>query len=104
MRAMKVALFGGISMFMVSSCSALSPHENFKGHMSGNVGKKIGGPSTLWVKPDRYIGAKQLPNGNTENEYKLRGTCRYFFEFEPETHIIVGWRFAGSEQDCAIVP
>lgn len=104
MRKIKALLFGGLLMPMVSSCAALSPHENFKGHMRGNVGKKIDGPSTLWVKPDRYVGTRQLSNGNTEKEYKLRGTCRYFFEFNPETRVIVGWRFEGSEKDCAIVP
>ena len=97
------ALLIGV-MVIVSSCAVLSSHENFKGHMSGNVGKIIDGPSTLWVKSDRYVATRQLSNGNAENEYRLRGTCRYFFEFNPETRVIVGWRFEGSENDCVIMP
>jgi hypothetical protein len=43
-------------------------------------------------------------NGNIENEYRFRGTCRYFYEIEPKTGRIVGWRFEGSERDCEIIP
>lgn len=88
----------------LSSCSSVTPHENFKAHMSDNIGRDIDSPNTDWVRPDRYVGNKVLPNGNTENEYKFRGTCRYFFEIDPKTRIIVGWRFEGNERDCEIVP
>lgn len=93
-----------ILMFLsLPSCSSVTPHENFKDHMSHTVGKRINDPRT-WARPDRYIGSKVLQNGNTENEYQFHGSCHYFFEYDPETRIIVGWRFEGSERDCEIMP
>jgi hypothetical protein len=50
------------------------------------------------------FNSKTLFNGNIENQYRYRGTCRYFFEVDPKTRKIVGWRFEGSERDCEIVP
>ena len=56
------------------------------------------------IKPKAFVARRDLPNGNFENEYSFRGTCRYIFEYDPPTRKIVAWRFEGSEQDCAIVP
>lgn len=91
-------------MLALSSCSALTPHENFRQHMRSDVGRSLDDPHT-WAGPHfKPISVRELPNGNVENEYEFRGTCRYFFEFNPETRIIFAWRFEGSEKDCAIVP
>jgi len=90
-------------MLMLSSCSTITPHENFKAHMEYNVGKNIGLPQK-WMGIDRYVGSKTLQNGNVENEYKLLGACRYFFEINPASKIIVSWRFEGGKKDCAIAP
>jgi hypothetical protein len=99
------ALMAAICLLLpsISSCSSVALHENFKDHMSHTVGKHIDDPHT-WARPDRYVGNKVLPNGNTENEYEFRGACRYYFEIDWKTRIIVGWRFEGSERDCEIVP
>ena len=94
------------SSFAIASCVffAMNPHENFKAHMQSNVGSSIDNSRT-WAGPHfKPIKSKELKNGNTENEYEFRGTCHYFFEFNPETRIIEKWRFEGSEKDCAIVP
>lgn len=73
--------------------------------MAANVGKRIsGGGHVNWVIEKYLIDSKVLPNGNIENGYLFRGTCRYFFEYAPDTKVIVGWRFEGSEQDCIINP
>jgi len=73
--------------------------------MEFNVGSSIDKPREPGVALPKYLlGSRTLQNGNIENEYQDRGTCRYFFEFNPETRIIVGWRYEGSEKDCAIVP
>lgn len=93
-------------LMSLSACiSSVTPHENFKSLMAHNVGSSIDNPN---VAGSTYykslVGSNSLPNGNIENKYRDRGTCRYFFEFDPETRIIVSWRFEGSEKDCVIAP
>lgn len=98
--------FLGVSLaWILCSCSTLAPHDNFKEHMQSNVGGSIDEPSEAGVASRKYLlSSKSLPNGNVENEYQFVRSCRYFFEFVPESKVIVGWRFEGSEKDCVIVP
>jgi len=99
---MKFLLVGFLGL-LFSSC--ISPHENFKDHMRCTVGESIDDPRSWgYPYPDRYLGSKSLPNGNIENEYQYIRTCRYFFEYDPETRTIVNWRFEGKESDCVINP
>jgi hypothetical protein len=91
-----------IALFGISSCGNLSAHDNFKDHMSSNVGKKISDSNTLWVREDRYVSARLMKNGNVEHKYRLRNGCWYFFETDVNTEVIIGWRFEGSEKDCVI--
>jgi hypothetical protein len=83
-----------------------TPHENFKTIMQNNVGKRADDPTSHVSRfpPEWVIGSRLLPNGNIETEYARREACRVFFEINPKTRIIVGWRFEGSERDCEIVP
>lgn len=101
MRALTAIVFA----LVMPACSAVwpSPHENFVAILKDNVGKKINGPGT-GARTDRYLSSRVLLNGNVENEYLLSGTCRYFLIYDPRTDIIVGWRFVGSDEDCAINP
>ena len=92
-----------IILSFFTACTTTTPHENFKAHMSSDVGKGIYDTHT-WARPDRYIGMTNLPNGNVENEYIFNGTCRYFFEFNQTTNTIVNWRFEGDANDCEIFP
>lgn len=50
------------------------------------------------------MGSRELPNGNVETNFSWRKHCPVFFEINPATRIIVGWRFEGNERDCEIVP
>lgn len=86
------------------ACYTVTPHENFKNTMSFNVGKKIDSPKVNWVREEYFTDSVVLPNGNIENKYRWRGTCRYFYEIDSKTKTIVGWRFEGTEHDCAIPP
>lgn len=104
MKSKFTLLATALIMPMMFACYALSPHENFKRTMNGNIGKKMNESSTLWIKSDRHILTRNMQNGNMEGEYILDDACHYFFEFNPETRIIVNWRFEGSERDCAIPP
>jgi hypothetical protein len=73
--------------------------------MGASVGKSITAPPrVIKAYPDDLLVSRKLSNGNIENEYRYRGTCRYFYEFDPSTKIILRWRFEGSESDCEIVP
>lgn len=92
-------------ILILSSCSTLTPHENFKAQREFNIGSSIDKPRVAGVALAKYlVQSKSLPNGNIENEYLGRGSCRYFFEFDPGTRIIVDWRFEGTEEDCVVVP
>ncbi len=90
-------------LIMLLSCTTITPHENFKEHMADSVGRSLDSAnwSKAYIKPTTV---RSVLNGNVENEYKWRGTCRYFIEFDPRTRIIVRWRFTGSEEDCTVVP
>ena len=93
-----------VFVMVVYGCGSFSsPHENFKSHMSSTVGKTISDPGT-WAQGERLVSAQALENGNEEYKYEFRGSCFYFFEVETGTGVIVGWRFEGSEIDCAIAP
>lgn len=90
---------------LLSCISSVTPHENFKSLMAHNVSSSIDSPNVVGSTLSKYLmESKSLPNGNIENKYSGRGTCRTFFEFNPETRIIVGWHYEGTEQDCIIVP
>ena len=89
----------------VSSCNLPDPHENYWGLMNANVGSKIDKPFAAGsANPNFLMESRRLPNGNIENKYKYIRSCRTFFEFDPKTRIIVGWRFEGKTSDCVIFP
>jgi hypothetical protein len=89
----------------LSACSSMTPHENFRMHMESKLGMNIDSPvEEAGINPARLISSATLPNGNLENGYEYRGSCKYFFEVEQQTYTIVRWRYEGMEQDCEIVP
>ena len=92
-----------IAILASCACGNLSPHENFKTHMSSTVGKRISDTGT-WAREDRRVSVQTLENGNKEYKYMFRRSCLYFFEVEKNTEVIVSWRFEGSEKDCQIAP
>ncbi len=92
-----------VAVLTSCACGSLSPHKNFKTHMSSTVGKRISDPGT-WAREDRGVSVQALENGNEEYKYMFRRSCFYFFEVEKSTEVIVSWRFEGSEKDCQIAP
>lgn len=101
----RVILIGAFLMVSQSSCGSVTPHENFTLHMKSKMGMNFDDPPRVTgINPERFISSKILPNGNLENGYLFRGTCRYFYEIDQKTRKIVGWRFEGSERDCEIAP
>ena len=80
-------------------------HEAFKSHRQLQLGMSIDDPNSDIVHyPQLQIGSRTLANGNYETEFRWIRSCRYFYEINLKTRTIVGWRFEGSEKDCAIVP
>ena len=106
MKAGLTALTTACLAALFSGCmSSLTPHENFISLMNHNVGDSIDDPRVVGSAEPKYLlESKSLPNGNIENTYQGRGSCRIFFEYNPQTRIIVAFRFEGTEQDCEIVP
>ncbi len=85
------------------SCGSITPQENFKRFRDANIGKSIDDPSSEVARyPQLLVGRKDLPNGNYENEYRWYRECRYFYEINPSTRMIVNWRYEGNENDCKI--
>lgn len=85
---------------------ATDPHENFKNIMAGQVGKDMNSPSARAARnPSNLRGTNTLPNGNLEEAYaKANGACRHYFEIDRATRKIVGWRYEGTRDACAIYP
>ena len=82
-------------------------HQNFKVQLNKAVGTSIDDtrPGT-WVDHRKPINVRTLTNGNVEYTYLyMRGrSCRFMFEVNPSTRIIVNVRFEGKESDCVINP
>jgi hypothetical protein len=89
-----------------ASPSELS-HQNFKEAMQLQVGRSIEDRYLSRNRyPARHVASKALLNGNTEEEfYAGHGLrCRVFFEIDNKAGKIVGWRYEGTKEDCAIPP
>ncbi len=102
--AVFLALVANVSL---TACASDLAHRNFKNIMQLEVGKPIDHPYiTRNEYPSRRVASRVLPNGNTEEEFKSgRGLrCRVFFEIDNKAQKIVGWRYEGGQEDCAIVP
>jgi hypothetical protein len=94
-----------ILTLLAIGCLGITPHENFKAHLRGEIGRGMdNAPSYSWRNEKDKIDSKVLPNGNIENKYKYQGSCVYYFEVDPKTRKIVGTRFEGSEKDCVVNP
>lgn len=105
----------GLSLIVLSvllvtsslSCATVSPHQNFKDQLQKAVGTNIDDvyPGSWRYRRDP-IEVRTLKNGNVEYTYLyMRGrSCKFMFEVNPSTSIIVDTRFEGKEFDCVINP
>jgi len=93
----------GLVLLLIVGCTILTPHENFVQHHLANVGQTIEA-----LRPAGYardvIDVTSLPNGNIAYRYRYVRSCRYIYEVDPKTNIIVAARWEGSEKDCVIAP
>lgn len=107
---MKV-VFIGLSIIL-SSCALLVDTSDEARHLSwvksltATVGKSMfncAGDGWCYQFRDidgRFQSDKKLDNGNREADYYWFPSkkCHYFFEYEPESGLIVGFRYEESEQ------
>lgn len=96
-----------LCIFILDGCAffAGSPHQNFVDHLNATVGKSIDEiPPYQLPHPEDLLESKLLGNGNTENKYKYRGTCRYILEINPQSRKIVNARYEGKDEDCYVNP
>lgn len=73
--------------------------------MESQIGKGNMHDCRLWIclkrKENLFLGDRALPNGNLEAGFidgHNQPKCRYYFEYEPKTGAIVGFRFEESER------
>ena len=103
-------VFALICAVVISGCSlgAGMSQDNFREIYSGKVGRSIDDPSLLVGNyPKKEVGSRTLPNGNIEMEFDMEnpgGQCRIFYEVDPQSRIIVAWRFEGGDEACAVPP
>jgi hypothetical protein len=88
-------------------------HENFVAGLQGNVGRKFervrstrarGGETGGWAVTEQLVDRVDLPTGHVTYKYRYQGTCRYTFEVDPKTDVIVAATWEGEARHCAIVP
>lgn len=85
---------------VLSSCaSLLSGHERFVLYNNSKVGRNFD-KEDRGTSIQKYADSRALPNGNIEYGYKWRRTCYVYYEVDPETRIIVDWRWEGSQGYC----
>lgn len=101
----KEVCLAALLVALLTACGT-HPHDNFRGHLTAVLGTRVDDPAAggYWVRSKYFQGSQKLPNGNIENKYRYTRTCRYFFEYDPETMEIVSWRFEGEKDDCIIGP
>ena len=88
--------------------TSATPHQAFVGKYGWFVGKHI-----AWIDdgfPPKYgfnVSSKRTANGNIELEIHnplANRQCKIFYTYNPQTKIIVSWRYEGTNNQCAINP
>lgn len=106
--SLKTALRSALALVLCASLSACATgraYENFKNTMQRQVGKSADDPYISMNRyPERRGTARVLSSGNIEQQYRFGPGCQVYFEIDKATRKIIGWRYEGSEQNCAIVP
>lgn len=81
----------------------ISPERKFVIEMTKELSRSASSKhSMITRKADSILSQKKSVTGHIEYEFHLRATCHYFLLVEPETNIVVGWRYEGKRSDCAI--
>ena len=99
-RFLSVMLLAYLLLPALLSCDMTPTHEAFLSFHESDVGREMEEVySGTYIVPYMLEG-KILPNGNSEYGFARRGTCEVYYEVDPETRIIVAWRWQGLKEDC----
>ncbi len=111
-RVLRLSLIAGLAV-LLSACYALAGldmsaegrHTMWAEFMSSQIGKGNMHDCRYWICLDRkekiFLGDTGLPNGNLEAGFiwwHTQPRCRYYYEYNPKTGLIVGFRFEESER------
>ena len=98
-RTRNAMLIAGLLSIVLLSCGGHLSHENFLTFAGRHVGSNMEevNPTT---RVTGYVDGRILANGNSEYGFKYWKTCRVYYEVDPETRIIVDWRWEGLRKDC----
>jgi len=91
----------------LTTCASGRSHQNFKNTMQSDIGRGLDDPYIYRNRNSNLrVATRTLSTGNVEEEFKggLKLNCRVFFEIDQTAGKVVGWRYEGSEEDCAITP
>ena len=90
---------------LVAGCAWKPRGENFRQVMERQVGKRADAPDFYPVLYRlRQVDSKPVANGHREDKYLAgyQGKCALFFEVDPATGIVTGWRADAGDRDCVI--
>lgn len=111
-RAIHWSVITGL-VLLLSACYALAGldmsvegrHEMWVEKMKSQIGKGNMYDCKYWICLDRkekiFLGDNILPNGNSEAGFiwwHTQHRCRYYFEYDPKTGAIEGFRYEESER------
>jgi hypothetical protein len=111
-----VSLWAGVSTLGGCSSQQYDPeywHKAFVAGLQNNVGKEFtrvrstrlrAGETGGWAQEEDLVSHITLPSGHVAYRYRAGGTCRYTFEVDPTTGIIVAATWEGEAQHCIIIP
>ncbi|MBD3813530.1 MAG: hypothetical protein IE917_15095 [Betaproteobacteria bacterium] len=109
-------LLAGIPTMAGCSSQQYDPrhwHDGFVAGLQNNVGRQFNrvkstavrsGETGGWAPDAAFVSRTELPSGHIAYKYRYQGTCRYTFEVNPKTDLIVAASWEGEASHCAIVP
>ena len=101
---------------LLSGCvlmTSATPHQAFVESYGWFVGKNVGHVNDAFPpksKSDKYgftLSSKRTAHGDIEIEVfnpLANRQCKIFYTYNPQTKIVVSWRYEGTNNQCAINP
>jgi len=88
-----------------AGCSLFSARDDLAQLMDREVGRTADDLDSYRANfRELRRGARELPNGHLEEEWRtgFRDNCPVFFEVDPASGKVLGWRFGLPDDDCIL--
>ena len=96
-----MALFVIVLPVVLLSCASVGNHEAFINYHENRVGRNFDQlPRQFNI--NEYTDSTFLSNGNVEYGLIWKSKCHVYYEVDPETRIILDWRWEGSQGYCTL--